>query len=158
MISTSETFGFDFRPELYYLEHVWTKVEPDGTVRVGFDDIVAKGSHEIFYIKLLPEGTEVIHKKKIGLLESRKYTGPIVAPISGVILTINDEVRKLGAHAFMDDPYGKGWLCIIKPSNLEAELKNLLHGDSALEWFKKEAEPLVDELALFEEKHKHEGT
>lgn len=145
----SDVLGFEFHPELYYnKEHVWAKVETDGTVTAGFDDIVAKGSHEIFYMKLLPEGTNVIQKKKLGVIESRKYSGPIVSPVSGVIVAINEDVRRLGAHAFMDDPYGKGWLCTIKPSNLEAELKNLLHGDSALEWFKKEAEPLVDELKL----------
>lgn len=158
MISTLETFGFDYRPELYYIEHVWLKVESNDAVRVGFDDIVAKASHEIFYMKLLPEGTVMAQKKKIGIIESRKYTGPIVSPISGEITLVNEDVQRLGPTAFMDDPYGKGWLCVIKPSNLEAELKNLLHGDSALEWFKKEAEPLVDELAIFKEKHKNEGT
>lgn len=159
MISTSETFGFEFHPELYYTgDHVWAKVETDGTVRVGFDDIVAKGAHEIWYIKLLPEGTNVMQKKKLGVIESRKYSGPIPSPVSGEVVAANEEVRRFGAHGFMDDPYGKGWLFTIKPSNLEAELKTLLHGNAALEWFKKEAEPLVDELALFKEKHRHETT
>ena len=151
----SETFGFEFRPELYYLkDHVWAKVEPDGNVKVGFDDIVAKASHEFFYMKVNPVGTQVVQAKKMGVIESRKYTGPIVPPVSGEIVTVNEEVRKLGPYAIMEDPYGKGWLCTIKPSNLEADLKNLLYGDSALAWFKKEAEPLQDELALYKEEHK----
>jgi glycine cleavage system H protein len=152
----SETFGFEFHPELYYLkDHVWVKVESDGTVKVGFDDIVAKASHEIFFMKILSEGTDVVQNKKIGVIESRKYTGPIACPVSGTIIAVNEEIRKIGPQVFMEDPYVAGWLCAIKPLNLDVELKNLLHGDIALEWFKKEAEPLVDELADFNLKHKH---
>ncbi len=155
----SETFGFEFKPDLYYLkDHVWAKVESDGTIRTGFDDIVAKAGHEFFFMKVLPKGTNVVQKKKMGVIESRKYSGPIVSPVSGEIVDLNPEVQKRGPTAIIMDPYGKGWLCLIKPSNLEAELKNLMQGDTALAWFKKEAEPLVDELALFKEKHKHEAT
>ncbi len=136
----TKIFGFEFKPELYYNEHVWTKIEEDGNVRVGFDDIVAKGSHEIFFVKISYEGTELKQKKKMGMLESRKYTGPIVSPVSGTIVALNEEVSRLGPSAFKDDPYGNGWLAIIKPSNLEAELKNLLYGSPAQDWFTKEAE------------------
>jgi glycine cleavage system H protein len=154
----TDILGFEFRPELYYNDdHVWAKLETDGTVRVGFDDIVAKGAHEIFYVKLLHAGTNVAQKKKLGVLESRKYTGPIPSPISGEVLTVNENVVRLGAEGFMEDPYGEGWLFIMKPSNLESDLKILKHGEDAAEWFKKAAEPLVDELALFKVKHNDTG-
>ncbi len=148
--------GFDFRPELFYSkDHVWAKTETDGTVKVGFDDIISKGAHEIFYLKLSPKGTNVKQKQKLGVIESRKYTGPIPSPISGEVLAVNEQVVKLGAEGFMEDPYGKGWLFIMKPSNLEGELKTLMHDEPASEWFKKEAEPLVDELEIFKMKHKN---
>jgi len=35
-----------------------------------------------------------------------------------------------------EDPYGKGWLLIIKPSNLQAELANLMNFNQAVEWHK----------------------
>jgi glycine cleavage system H protein len=146
-MSVEEFSGFRFRPDLYYNEHVWAKVEADGNMRVGFDDIVAKGAVKIFMVKLLPVGTTVTQKKKLGILESIKYTGPIVAPVSGTIVSVNDEVRKRGANAFKDDPYGTGWLSVVKPSNLEAELKNLLYGEAAADWFKKEAEKSKDDIA-----------
>ncbi len=142
-----EIFGFKFRQDLYYNEHVWLKKEDNGNVRVGFDDIVARGAVKIFLVKLMPTGTVLVQKKKLGILESIKYTGPIVAPVSGSIVSVNEEVRKRGANAFKDDPYGAGWLCVIKPSNLEDELKNILFGDAALDWFKKEAEKSKDDIA-----------
>ena len=146
-MSVGEVFGFKFRPDLYYNEHVWARKEDDGNVRVGFDDIVARGAVKIFMVKLMPTGTAVIQKKKLGILESIKYTGPIVAPVSGTIVSVNEDVRKRGANAFKDDPYGAGWLCVIKPSNLETELKNIFFGDAAVEWFKKEAEKSKDDIA-----------
>lgn len=112
-----------------------------------FDDIVARGAVKIFMVKLLPPGTVILQKKKIGVLESIKYTGPIVAPISGTIVSVNEAVRRLGPNAFKDDPYGAGWLSVIKPTNLESELKNILYGDAAKEWFKKEADKSKDDIA-----------
>ncbi len=146
-MSIEEFFGYKFRTNLYYNEHVWAKLEPDGNVRVGFDDIVARGAVKIFMVKLMPLGSVVVQKKKIGILESIKYTGPIVAPLSGTIVSVNENVRKLGANAFKDDPYGEGWLSVIKPSDLENELKNILYGEAAVEWFKKEAEKSKDDIA-----------
>jgi glycine cleavage system H lipoate-binding protein len=36
----TDIFGFEYRPELYYNnEHVWLKVEGDGTVKNWNDDI-----------------------------------------------------------------------------------------------------------------------
>ncbi len=147
VIKSDETFGFEFRTDLYYSkDHIWVKVESDGNVKVGFDDVVAKGSHEIFMMKLLPPGTAAKAKGKIGIIESRKYTGPIVSPVEGTVVTVNPEVKRLGPIAIVDNSYDVGWLSVMKPSNLEADLKNLMTGDAALEWFKKEAEPLKDEM------------
>jgi glycine cleavage system H protein len=149
-----EIFGFDFRPELYYIEHVWAKVESDGTVKIGLDDIVGKAAHEIFFMKVSSEGTLVTQKNKLGVFESRKYSGPIISPVSGEIIKANEDLRKIGPTIVMEEPYDKGWLCIIKPSNLETELKNLMYGDKAVEWFTKEAEPLQDEPQYFKDIHR----
>lgn len=52
--STHEYFGFASVEGLYYNKHVWAKVEADGNVRLGFNDVVARGSVKIFSIKLSP--------------------------------------------------------------------------------------------------------
>jgi glycine cleavage system H protein len=148
---SEEIFGFKYVPGLYYNEHVWAKVEVDGNVRVGFDDIVAKGMVNIFAVMLSPIRTKVIQKKKLGVMESVKYTGPIVCPVSGEIIAVSERIRSMGYDGFKDDPYGEGWIVVIKPSNLEAELKNLMIGDTAKKWFTEEAEKLKDNLAAGEQ-------
>jgi glycine cleavage system H protein len=37
-----------------------------------------------------------------------------------------------------ESPYEKGWICKIAPSNLQEELKNLLSGNSLVEFVKSE--------------------
>jgi glycine cleavage system H protein len=148
-----DVFGFDFRTDLYYTDHVWAKVEADGNVRVGFDDVVAKGAHEVFFMKVNEEGTSVVQKKKLGLIESRKYTGPIVCPVSGTIIQVNPKVKASGASAVDKDPYDDGYLAIIKPSNLDADLKNLMFGEAYLATFKKDAEAAQDELTFRRSEH-----
>jgi len=35
-----------------------------------------------------------------------------------------------------EDPYKKGWLIVISPTNLDAELKNIMDFNKAVEWHK----------------------
>ena len=150
-----EYFGFKFEPTYYYYEHVWAKVETDGNVRVGFDDVVARGSHDVFLIKADLLKTVVKQKKKMGVIESTKYTGPITAPISGTIVEVNQDVRKNAGKAIADDPYGVGWIAVLKPSNLYEDLKTILYGEKAVEWFKTEAQKVQFELEASKKFNKH---
>jgi len=61
-----------------------------------------------------------------------------VAAASGTILEVNDEVQSK-PETLNEDPYGKGWLLVIKPSNLQAELANLMDFNKAVEWHQNQA-------------------
>jgi glycine cleavage system H protein len=37
-----------------------------------------------------------------------------------------------------ESPYEKGWICKINPSNLQEELKNLMQGETLVEFIKSE--------------------
>lgn len=129
---------FWFSPELYYtLSHTWAKIIDNNYAIIGIDDFAAKMLKEIVNICLRPVGSVVRQFESIGELESMKWVGDISSPLSGVIKEINEEAVN-NPSLIINDPYGKGWLIKIEPSNLENELKNLLHGDKALEWFTKE--------------------
>ena len=51
----------------------------------------------------------------------------ILAPLSGRILEINNEVQK-NTSLLEKDPYFGGWLYRIVPSDYEYEIKNLVSG------------------------------
>ncbi|MCD6131292.1 MAG: glycine cleavage system protein H, partial [Candidatus Hydrothermae bacterium] len=74
----------------------------------------------------------------IGSFETGKWLGKIYAPVSGTITKINEELEDDPA-IINEDPYGKGWLFEIEMST-PGEVNELLYGDAAVEWQKKEIE------------------
>jgi glycine cleavage system H protein len=112
----------------------WIKVEGD-IVRMGITDYAQKSLREIVYAELPSVGTEVKQNEPYGTLESVKAVSDLVAPISGIVQEVNEEVQSK-PETLNEDPYIKGWLLVVKPSNLQAELVNLMDFDKAVEWHK----------------------
>jgi glycine cleavage system H protein len=115
----------------------WAKVEGD-KVRIGITDYAQKSLREIVYAELPSVGTEVKQNEPYGTLESVKAVSDLVASVSGTIQEVNDEVQSR-PETLNEDPYGKAWLIVVKPSNLQAELANLMDFNAAVEWHKAQA-------------------
>ena len=120
---------------LYYTKDFeWLKVEGD-KVRVGITDHAQRQLREIVYAELPAAGATTKQNEPYGTVESVKAVSDLVAPISGTVETVNTEVQSK-PELLNEDPYGKAWLLIIKPSNLQAELANLTNFNQAVEWHK----------------------
>jgi glycine cleavage system H protein len=123
---------------LYYSKDFeWVKVEGD-KVRLGITDYAQKSLREIVYVELPSVGSEIKQNEPFGTLESVKAVSDLVAAISGTIEEVNEEVQSK-PETLNEDPYGKGWLLVVKPSNLQDDLANLLNFDKAVEWHKAQA-------------------
>ncbi len=123
---------------LYYSkDFAWIKIEGD-KVRMGITDYAQKSLREIVYAELPDAGVEVKQGEPFGTVESVKAVSDLVAGISGVIEEVNEEVKSK-PETLNEDPYGKGWLLVLKPLNLQAELANLMDFNSAVEWHKNQA-------------------
>jgi len=123
---------------LYYSkDFAWVKIEGD-TVRMGITDYAQKSLREIVFADLPGAGTEVKQNEPYGSLESVKAVSDLVAALSGTIQEVNDEVQSK-PEILNEDPYMKGWLIVVKPSNLQAELANLMDFDRSVEWHKAQA-------------------
>ena len=123
---------------LYYSkEFTWVKVEGD-LIRMGITDYAQKSLREIVYAELPSVGTEVKQGEPYGTLESVKAVSDLVAAVSGTIQEVNDEAQSK-PEMLNEDPYGKAWLIVVKPSNLQAELANLMDFNAAVEWHKAQA-------------------
>jgi glycine cleavage system H protein len=116
----------------------WIKIEGD-TVRMGITDYAQKSLREIVYAELPSVGTEVKQGEPYGTLESVKAVSDLVSAISGTIQEVNDEVQSK-PETLNEDPFGKGWIAIVKPSNLQAELAELMDFEKAVEWHKAQAQ------------------
>jgi glycine cleavage system H protein len=120
---------------LYYSKDFeWIKIEGD-KVRMGITDYAQKQLREIVYAELPGTGTEVKQNEPYGTLESVKAVSDLVAAVSGTIEEVNAEVQSK-PEILNEDPYVKGWLILVKPVNLQAELANLMDFEKAVEWHK----------------------
>jgi len=130
--------GYDLPDGLYYHnDHAWLKVEADGTVRVGMNDFYQKSAGDTTYIDLPFEGDEIEQGETCGKIQSAKWVGKFVSPVSGEILEVNEELED-DCTLINKSPYNKGWIMVVKPSNFDEDLKNLVHGDKIESWIKKE--------------------
>ncbi len=128
---------YDMPDELYFHQkHMWVRVE-DGNARIGIDDFTQKMSGDIVYVDVPPKGDAVTQDVDFGTIESGKWVGKMISPISGEVLEENEAVLD-DPTLVNKDPYGEGWIAVVKPSNLDAELKNLIHGPDVADWIKKE--------------------
>lgn len=132
--------GNEFPEDLYYHRaHMWVKVE-DGKARVGYNDWAQEAAGKLVNLNTRRAGRSVKAGKTLGTVESGKWVGPLRAPVSGPIVEINEEVLKKPS-LINEDPYGRGWIAVLEPTNLEEELKDLIKGSDkeTLEtWLKEE--------------------
>jgi glycine cleavage system H protein len=131
--------GFQFMQDAYYWRHghTWARIE-DGKVRVGLSSLGAEMAGDIILLRYKPVGSSVEQGKAVCTIETAKWVGGVESPVSGEILEINDQARR-SPRTVRKDPYGQGWLALIKPSKLEADIENLVSGAGALDWFREEA-------------------
>lgn len=120
---------------LYYSkEFSWIKIEDD-KVRMGITDYAQQQLREIVYAELPEAGTEVKQNEPYGTVESVKAVSDLVAAVSGTVEEVNSEAQS-SPELLNESPFENGWLVIVKPSNLQAELLNLMNFDQAVEWHK----------------------
>ncbi len=119
---------------LYYSkDHVWLKIE-NGKCRVGIADHAQKQLKEIVVVDLLDEGDEVSQGDSFGEVESVKTVSDLISPISGTITEVNGELED-SPELVNESPYDEGWMIVVEPSDLDAELENLMNFDDAVEFY-----------------------
>jgi glycine cleavage system H protein len=138
--------GYDMPDDLYYhKEHSWARVDGD-KVTVGMTDFFQKEAGDVVFIDLPEEEDEVEQGEVCGKIQSRKWIGKLVAPVSGEILEINEDLEE-DTSLINSDPYGKGWVLVLEASELDDDLANLLHGDAVSEFIESEIRKAAEEKA-----------
>lgn len=131
--------GYDAR------EHVWVLVEAEATggdgvdVRIGIDALGAELLGEVVYVELTPAGRDVKRGDVLGSLEAEKMVRPLLAPVSGRLLEVNEAVGR-DPGLVNRDPYQAGWLVRIRASRWGEERDGLLFGERARAWARAEIE------------------
>jgi heterodisulfide reductase subunit C len=129
-------FEYTMPGDLYYLpEHAWMKIETEDVVRIGVDDVFRRTIGAIADIYPPAKGDRIEQGKMCAeLRDDRGNVHKLWSPVSGRVVEINRDI--LSDHSLVGiDPYGSGWLLRIEPSDLNGEIKNLIHGTPLVKWW-----------------------
>ena len=112
----------------YSKEHEWIMVEAE-KCRVGITDYAQKSLHEVVYVDLPTVGKRLTQKEAFGTVESVKAVSELYSPVSGEIIERNEKLVQ-SPELVNQDPYGAGWIVVVKPSRLSDDMKALLDAES----------------------------
>ncbi|MDD9156399.1 glycine cleavage system protein GcvH [Aliivibrio sp. S4TY2] len=116
--------------------HEWVRDNGDGTVTVGISNHAQGLLGDVVFVDLPDVDDEVTAEENFSLVESVKAASDIYAPVSGVIVEINEELED-SPELVNEEPYEGGWIAKIKLSD-EGQLENLIPGDQYLESIEEE--------------------
>ena len=92
--------------------HEWLK--SNGTeMTIGITEHAQQLLGDMVFVELPEKGDEVNAGDELGVVESVKAASDFYAPISGVVIAVNQQVSENPALV-NSDPYGAGWLVKIK--------------------------------------------
>jgi len=122
--------------ELYYTkEHEWVRVEGD-KCRVGVTDYAQKSLHEVVYVELPKVGTKVSQMQSVGTVESVKAVADVFSPVGGEVLEVNASLSD-APELVNKNPYGDGWITVIKPDDFQRDLAGLMKARTYREFLAK---------------------
>jgi glycine cleavage system H protein len=108
--------------------HVWVRLDGDGTATIGVSEYAQEQLGDIVYIDLPEVGAESSLGEEISLIESVKSTSDIFAPLTGVVIEINEALEET-PEIINDSPLDDGWIFRIEVED-ERELEELMDQDA----------------------------
>lgn len=121
--------GCDLPEDLLYdvENHIWFKELGDGTVRVGMTVVATAMAGRLVAVTPKRVGRSVKAGKSCATIESGKWVGPAKVAAAGEVVEINDALVAKPDTA-NDDPYGEGWLIVLKPEDWDSVRPTLTPG------------------------------
>ena len=142
--------GFDV-PMGYYFHngHSWARIESGGFIRVGLDDFALKVLGQADALDLPLIGKELDQSKVGWGLKRKNNLADVLSPVDGVIMEVNSKVRENPKLA-NNEPYGEGWLFMVRTPDVKATMKKLIVDQDSLSWINEEVnqlETMIEEVA-----------
>ena len=101
----------------YTKEHEWVRVEGD-VVYIGITDYAQDQLGDIVFIDIPTLDEELEAGDIFGTIEVVKTVSDLFIPISGTVIEVNETLED-EPELVNEEPYGKGWIIKVEPSNQE---------------------------------------
>jgi hypothetical protein len=82
-------------------------------------------------------------------LKRKGNTADVLSPVGGVIVEVNASVRQ-NPELANREPYGEGWLFMVRTPDIKRTMKNLMTGTTSVDWISGEIthlETMIEEVA-----------
>ncbi|WP_217515346.1 glycine cleavage system protein GcvH [Vibrio metschnikovii] len=110
--------------------HEWVRDNGDGTVTIGISEHAQAMLGDVVFVELPELDSEFDAGDNFSLVESVKAASDIYAPVSGMVIEINEELSDR-PELINEEPYESGWIVKIKMSDA-SELDDLKDADEYL--------------------------
>ena len=110
--------------------HEWVRNNGDGTVTIGISEHAQEMLGDVVFVDLPDVDEEIDAGEGFSLVESVKAASDIYAPITGIIVEINEDLED-SPELINEEPYEGGWIVKVKMSDA-AELDNLKDAEEYL--------------------------
>ncbi len=141
--TTFDKFTFKVaRDRMYTRDGVWLLAVPatDGLiVQMGVTDYLQQHSGDIAFVNLKKAGTAISAGDEFAEIETIKVNVGLPSPITASVFEAN-RTLETNPEFVNQDPYGKGWLISMKPSDWALETSNLLDANSYFHFMRSEIE------------------
>ena len=118
-------------------DHEWVRKEGKRAV-IGITDFAQEALGDIVFIELPETAAELSVEDEITEIESTKTTSPVLSPVSGRLVEVNQELAER-PEMINEDPYGAGWIAVVEMSD-PSELDNLMNQKEYDEFIREEQE------------------
>jgi glycine cleavage system H protein len=98
----------------YTKDHEWAKAEGN-RYRIGITAYAQEQLGDVVFVELPKAGAKVTARQSFGVVESVKAVSDLFAPLTGEVVEVNGELAN-APQTVNEDPYGKGWMIVIAPS------------------------------------------
>jgi glycine cleavage system H protein len=119
-VAAAESYPDDLK---YHPEHDWARVEGDEAT-LGITWFAQDALGELVHFEPPEDGASVTKDTSYGEVESVKAVSELIAPLSGEVLAVNEQVAD-APETVNEDPYGDGWLVRVRLSD-PSEVDSLL--------------------------------
>ena len=113
---------------LYDVEnHIWFRELPDGNVKLGMTTVATAMAGQLVAFTPKKVGRRLEAGRSCATVESGKWVGPAKSLAGGEVAAVNQALIARPALA-NEDPYGAGWMVIVKPDGWASVKPSLIIG------------------------------
>jgi len=120
--------GYGFHPG-----HTWVMQQGAEDARVGVDQLVTGLMGKIDHIDVRGADLWVRQGQKLITLRSGDTSVDLLSPVEGVVMAVNNDALR-DPSLVTRDPYGHGWIAMVKSPDLKINQKNLIQGSMVAPW------------------------